>query len=54
MADEADVPEDEVAVIEADAEAEAAEETVEVSEPVKPAKQPWSHVKLAIAVGPTG
>jgi Mce-associated membrane protein len=54
MADEADVPEDKVAVVEADADAdatEAAEETTEVAEPVKPAKQPWSHVKLAIAVG---
>jgi Mce-associated membrane protein len=54
MADEADVPEDKVAVVEADAEAEAteaAEETTEVAEPVKPTKQPWSHVKLAIAVG---
>jgi len=53
MADEADVPEDDVAVTDADAEAtEAAEETTEVAEPVEPVtKQPWSHVKLAIAVG---
>jgi len=55
MADEAAVPEDDAAVTDADAETadvEAAEETTEVAEPVEPAtKQPWSHVKLAIAVG---
>ena len=54
MADEADVPEDDVAVTDAvpEDDAEAAEETTEVAEPVEPVtKQPWSHVKLAIAVG---
>ena len=55
MADEAAVPEDDAAVTDADAETadvEAAEETTEVAEPVEPAtKKPWSHVKLAIAVG---
>ena len=54
MADEADVPED-VAVTEAEADVAvdaAAEETTEVAEPFAAVtKAPWSHVKLAIAVG---
>lgn len=51
MADEADGPEDAVAVTEA--EADAVEETTDAAEEPKPtkAKRPWSHVRLALTVG---
>ena len=55
MADEADVPEDDVAVTEV----EAVEETTKAEESAESAaapaeaktRQPWSHVKLALVVG---
>jgi len=54
MADEADVPQDEAAVTEADA-VEETTDAVEAGEPTESAerksRQPWSHVRLAVTVG---
>ena len=58
MADEADVPEDDVEVNEADVDAAAVKETTEQTETSEAAetagsgpKERWSHVRLAIVVG---